>query len=427
MRVGSKNKKQILFIHQNFPGQYRYLAKYYAELNDWDVYAVGEKACVQRQLHSIPKNITLLGYVIPKALPKQVSPRVESMAGYVARADVLESLLLRQKAEGLDPDIILAHPGWGEGLYLKEIFPRARLVYFFEFYFSTTQYNINFDPDFPSTLNQQISYRMSNTATLVSLDVADVGISPTQWQFSTHPKAFQSKIKVIHDGVDTSIVKPRQPVDIVFSHLPAGEITLSPDDEIITYSVRNLEPSRGFHRYMRALPDLQKARPKARFIIIGGDEKSYSGAHASGKSWREVMLEEVGGRLDMGRVVFLGKIPYERLLDLFSMTALHIYMTTPFVLSWSLMEAMACEAPVLASSTEPVIEVIEDGENGFLFDYFSQKELIEKVSLLMENPELRKNVSKKARQTVVERYDLHTVCLPQHIALIDEQLKLMNI
>jgi glycosyltransferase involved in cell wall biosynthesis len=226
--------------------------------------------------------------------------------------------------------------------------------------------------------------------------------------------------------VDTSIVKPRQPVDIVFTHLPAGKITLSPDDEIITYSVRNLEPSRGFHRYMRALPELQKARPKARFIIIGGDEKSYSGTHASGKTWREVMLGEVGDRLDMDRVIFLGKIPYGRLLDLFSITALHIYMTTPFVLSWSLMEAMACEAPILASSTEPVLEVIDDGENGFLFDYFSQEELVEKVSLLMNDPTLRKKVARKARQTVVERYDLHTVCLPQHIALINEQLKLVD-
>jgi glycosyltransferase involved in cell wall biosynthesis len=386
------------------------------------VFAIGERPCVQRQLHLIPQEIRLLGYEIPEGKPENISSRLRHFAGHVARADALAQVLLRQKKEGLNPDIILAHPGWGEGLYLKEIFPKAKLIYFFEFFFSTTEYNINFDAEFPATLNQQLNYRMSNNAALISLNLADVGVSPTQWQLSTHPQEYHHKIKVIHDGVDTSVVKPTQAMNVHFKNTSQGEVTLSCDEEIISYSVRNLEPSRGFHRFMRALPALQKARPKARFVIVGGDEKSYSGSHPSGKSWREVMLEEVGHALDMTRVVFLGKIPYGHLLDLFSITALHIYFTTPFVLSWSLMEAMACEAPVLATSTEPVTEVITDGENGFLFDFFSEEELLNKVSSLMDNPELRKQVAKRARQTVIEQYDLHTVCLPQHIALIEAQL-----
>lgn len=425
MNIEESRNKQLLFVHQNFPGQYRYLARHYAQLNGWDVYAVGEKKCVQRQFSMIPKNITLLGYDFDDEGISGISSRIKHTASHVHRADALEKLLLRQKSKGLDPDVILAHPGWGEGLYLKEIFPRARLIYFFEFFFSTTQYNINFDPLFSSNLHQQINYRMSNTAALISLDLADVGVSPTQWQLSTHPEVYHSKIKVIHDGVDTAKVKPRNIEALELKGALQNSINLSKDDEIITYSVRNLEPSRGFHRYMHALPQLQKARPNAIFVIVGGDDKSYSGSHPSGKSWREAMLADVEQELDMSRVFFVGKIPYEQLLQLFSITALHIYMTTPFVLSWSLMEAMACEAPVLASATEPVMEVIKDGENGFLFDYFSEKELVEKASSLIDDSELRARVAKRARQTVIERYDLETVCLPQHIKLIEEQLALV--
>jgi glycosyltransferase involved in cell wall biosynthesis len=313
----------------------------------------------------------------------------------------------------------LAHPGWGEGLYLKEIFPQAKLVYFFEFFFSTTQYNINFDPEFPSSLKQKINYRLSNASTLLSLDIADVGVTPTQWQLSTHPKEFHSKINVIHDGVDTAVVKPMGVEQLMFNNTSQGDIVLSTEDEIITYSVRNLEPSRGFHRYMRALVRLQEIRPNSRFIIVGGDEKSYSPSHPSGKSWREVMLDEVGDQLDLQRVIFLGKVPYTHLLTLFSMTALHIYFTTPFVLSWSMLEAMACEATVLASSTEPVVEVINDGDNGVLFDFLDEDNLLEQVDRLMEDESIRKAIGQRARQTVIENYDLQTRCLPQQVALIE--------
>ena len=233
-------------------------------------------------------------------------------------------------------------------------------MYFFEYYFSTVQHNVFFDPEIPDNLNQQIHYRMSNTASLIGLDTADVGVCPTQWQWSTFPTEFQSKIKVIHDGVDTTVVKPQSVNELKLKNNSQGDVTLHHNDEIISYSVRNLEPSRGFHRFMRILPQLQQRRPQARFVIVGGDEKSYSSKHPSGKTWREVMLDEVGDQLDMSRIIFAGKIPYNKLLQLFSITSLHLYWTTPFVLSWSLMEAMACEAPILASRTPPVEEMVKD-------------------------------------------------------------------
>jgi glycosyltransferase involved in cell wall biosynthesis len=415
-------KKQILFVHQNFPGQYRYLARHYAEDSSWDVFAIGERSCVKRQFALIPKNITILGYDLPPVKNNDVSSRVKDFARYVDRADALEKVLSRQKANGLSPDVILVHPGWGEAMYLKEIFPESKLICFFEYYFSTTKNNIDFDPMLSSSLNQKIHYRMSNTASLIALDVADIGVSPTQWQLSTFPKVNQQNIHVVHDGVDTTKVKPSLATGIELTTIDNRNISLSKDEEIVSYSVRNLEPSRGFHRYMEALPELQKSRPNAYFVIVGGDEKSYSGSHASGKSWREVMLGEVGSQLDLERVLFVGKIPYATLLNLFSITSLHIYMTSPFVLSWSMMEAMACEAPILASGTEPVKEVIDDNKNGVLFDYFSKEDLVTKANYLLNTPDLCRSLGLQARKTIVEKYDLHTVCLPQHIKLIESDL-----
>ncbi|EGG94229.1 putative glycosyltransferase [gamma proteobacterium IMCC1989] len=412
-------KKQILFVHQNFPGQYRYLARHYAEEPSWDVFAIGERECVKRQFALIPKNITVLGYDMPPVKNSGVSSRVKDFVRHVDRADALETVLLRQKENGLSPDVILAHPGWGEAMYLKEIFPQAKLICFFEYYFNTTKNNIDFDPMLSSSLNQKVHYRMSNTASLISLSAADVGVSPTQWQLSTFPRVYRQGIHVIHDGVDTTTVKPSETGSIELTTIDNRKVRLSSDDEIVSYSVRNLEPSRGFHRYMEALPALQKKRPNAYFVIVGGDEKSYSGAHASGKSWREVMLNEVGDQLVMDRVLFVGKIPYATLLDLFSITSLHIYMTSPFVLSWSMMEAMACEAPILASRTEPVKEVIKDNENGVLFDYFSADDLVKKANGLLENDLLREKISAEARDYIVKNYDLHSVCLPQYTKLIE--------
>ncbi len=413
-------KKQILFIHQNFPGQYRYLAKHYSENPSWECFAVGEKPCVKRQLHLIPKNIKLLGYDMPEIENESTLGRTKGFSTHVYRSNALEKVLLRQKKQGLDPDVILAHPGWGEALYLKEIFPQAKLICFFEYFFSTTKNNINFDPEFPSTLNQQIHYRMVNTSALLALNTADVGVCPTHWQLSTHPKEYQDKLNVIHDGIDTDTIKPTLATQVALMKTSIGDIKISSNDEIISYSIRNLEPSRGFHSYMRALPELQRKRPNAKFIIIGGDEISYSSRHLSGKSWREVMLSEVGNQLDMQRTIFAGKIPYKSLLDIFSITSLHIYFTTPFVLSWSLLEAMACESPILASSTEPVKEVINDGENGMLFDFFSAKDLVEKAVLMLSSKELTTSMSKQARKTVVDNYDLKRICLPQHIELIEK-------
>lgn len=413
---------QILFIHQNFPGQYRYLARHFVEDPQWQCYAVGERKNVKAQFAMVPKGISMLGYDMPEDTAKGLPVHSREFVGQLARGQAISQLLLRQKAKGLEPDIICAHPGWGEGLYLKEIFPKAKLVYFLEYFFKPDGPLVDFDDQFPTPLSQRMGFRVKNAQNLIALDTADVGVSPTNWQASTFPVEYQHKIRVIHDGVDTAVVSPKSGATVTLNDLSKGECRFTAEDEVISFAVRNLEPSRGFHRYMRALPALQRARPKANFVIVGGNETSYVRGHESGRSWREALLDEVGGELDLSRIFFVGRVPYQSLLELFSITALHIYMTVPFVLSWSMLEAMACEAPVLASATGPVTEIIEEGENGFLFDYFSADQLAEQVTRLMESPALRSKVGKRARQYIVENYDLDSRCLPRHLALIDEVL-----
>lgn len=412
---------QILFVHQNFPGQYRYLARHFAADPAWDAWAIGERGNVLRQGPYIPReSIRLLGYDSPAQLPSRI-PGSDFQA-QLARAYTVAGLALRQQKQGLDPDIICSHPGWGDSLYLKEVFPRAKFLSYFEFYHRPDGALVNFDPEFPTDVGGRMSFRSKNALNLLSLEMADAGVCPTHWQWSTFPVEFRSRVRVIHDGVDTELVAPRPGATVTVTADPAGPVTLTKQHEIITFSVRNLEPSRGFHRFMRALPGLQRLRPHAITVIIGGDDISYGKPHPSGKSWREVMLDEVGQDIDLTRVLFLGKVPYEQLLNLFSITSLHIYLTTPFVLSWSMLEAMACGATVLASATAPVTEVIEDGVNGFLFDYHNTDELVRRADELLSQPTLRQQVGSRARESVIERYDLKSRCLPQHIRLVEELL-----
>jgi glycosyltransferase involved in cell wall biosynthesis len=328
------------------------------------------------------------------------------------------ALALRQQKNGLDPDIICSHPGWGDSLYLKEVFPRAKFLSYFEFYHSPDAPLVNFDAEFPTALGGKMSLRTKNATNLLSLEMADLGVCPTRWQWSTFPDVFKEKIRVVHDGVDTELLAPKAGVKLKLDTLNSESVTLSKDDEVITYSVRNLEPSRGFHVFMRALPLLQKRRPRAITLVVGGDEVSYGKPHPSGKCWREVLLEEVKDELDLSRVIFVGKLPYATLLNLFRISSLHIYLTTPFVLSWSMLEAMACGAPVLASATPPVTEVIEDGVNGVLFDYHNGGELVAKADELLSQPQLRKKIGAQGRQTIVDNYDLKSRVLPAHIQLI---------
>jgi len=255
---------------------------------------------------------------------------------------------------------------------------------------------------------------MRNATNLLSLEAADWGHTPTNWQRDQYPARYHDRISVIHEGVNTDHVRPDDSARLWLR----GGVTLSPEDQVLTYSARNLEPYRGFHVFMRALPALLERCPQLRVIIVGGDSVSYGRRPAQAPNWREHMLAELGSRLDRSRVHFVGWLPYEQYLAVLRISSAHVYLTYPFVLSWGLIEALAAGCLVIASRTPPVEEVLDDGKNGYLIDFFDTDALVERVCAVLQKPAATDAIRRNARRGAVERFDLNTVCLPAHLALI---------
>jgi len=406
-----------LFIHQNFPGQFRHVAKVLAEDSANRIVGIGEMRNLEgrSQLHP---NIRLLGYQPHGYGHKETHHYLRDYEGHIRRGQTVVRLLLKLKEDGFNPDVVVAHPGWGEGLFLKDVFPAARHIQYFEYYYRGTGGDVGFDPEFPVTLDDQLRVRIKNSTQLQCLVACDQGISPTNWQRSCYPKEFQPKIEVIHKGVDTDIVKPDSTawVEIKGERFQAG-------DEIVTYVARNLEPYRGFHTFIRALPKLQALRPNARTLIVGGDDVSYGKRPPEGQTFRQIYCDEVKDKVDWNKVHFLGKLPYADYLRVLQVSQAHVYLTYPFVLSWSMLEAMAAGCLVVASDTAPVQEVIEEGKNGVLVNFFDAEQLAKRLAEVLARPDLYLSVRQAACQTIVEHYDLKSQCLPGLLTLLSGQAR----
>jgi glycosyltransferase involved in cell wall biosynthesis len=406
---------RLLLIHQNLPGQYRHLLHHYGQQPHCQVVGLGEMKRLKENIRRPIPGVQLVGYETPPAIAATAVATLRTTEAAVQRGQQVLPVLLRLKKAGFYPDVVYAHPGWGETLFLKDVFPRSRLIHFCEFYYHTTGQDFNFDPEFPSGAEDVLRLRMHNLHHLMALEQADIGIAPTVWQRSRFPSTYQPKISVIHDGVDTNVVAPDAEA---FVRFPQHDLTLTRKDEVITFVSRNLEPYRGFHTFVRALPAILRRRPKAHVIIVGGNDVSYSRRPARG-TYREKYLAEIEGSYDPSRVHFVGKLPYATFLRVLQVSTAHIYLTYPFVLSWSMMEAMAAGCVVIGSRTPPVQEVIADGENGLLVDFFSPDELVSAIEQVCSDPTRMQAVREKARRTIVDRYDLRSVCLPRQRALIE--------
>jgi glycosyltransferase involved in cell wall biosynthesis len=404
----------VLFAHQNFPGQYKLLARELGSRDGYKAVAVGQKSPFAQDFGPIQYQAYSSG---PEA-GADLFPPLTFFSEQVRRGDVVRRHLLEFKRRGFSPDLCFVHPGWGEALFLRDVYPKVKIVSYLEYYYRSHASDLDYDPEFkaPAVDFEYVSLR--NLPTLQAAAEADVLVSPTHWQAGVFPPPLSRRIQVVHEGIDTDVAKPGTAIPLGVG----SNSVIHPGQTLITYVARSMEPYRGFHTFMRALPHLQKHLPHAHVAIVGKEKTSYGRSPSHGQTWKQVMLDEVGASVDWERVHFLGTLPYASLINLFRLSTVHVYLTYPFVLSWSLLEAMAAGCAVVGSATEPVMEVIQDRENGLLTNFFDSRALAEKIAGLAEDSDLRQRLSLNARNTVVERYDFRTVSWPAYDRLIADVL-----
>ncbi|MFO1151921.1 MAG: glycosyltransferase [Alsobacter sp.] len=401
--------RDVLFVHGNFPGQFMHLALSLAERGDWRIFAVGGETA------RVPPTMRLERYDDGPIRGEGSDAAMQRWSMDHARGLAVAKACQRLKADHCEPALIVGHAGWGEMLYVRDVFPAAPVLSYLEFYFAFAGADVNFDPaSRVAGLEAQARVRSRNAPALFAAVDSDALVSPTLWQASRFPDLVRQRIEVIHEGIDTDRAAPSE---IVRVEIEDGR-AFKAGDEVITFVARNLEPYRGFHVFMRALPEILERRPNAHVLIVGDSGTSYGPPPSPGRTWKSVLLKEVGRRLDRSRVHFLGRLPYDAFLGVLQVSRVHVYLTYPFVLSWSLLEAMSCGALVVASRTAPVEEVIKDGENGVLVDFFDEPGLATAVVSALAEPEALHPLRQAARRTVLERYDLRRVCLPRMLSLV---------
>ncbi len=387
----------VLFVHQGFPAQFKGLISLLARMPGVRLAAIGTRdatyAYVDYRRYSPPEERPDAGRV------------EEEAAMHIARAEAVVAQAKRLRADGFEPDIVLAHTGWGEALLLRDTYPRARIACYCEYYYRRAGGDVGFDPEFPLPSEAAMHrLRVRNGLGLAAMEDADLCLSATQWQRSTYPAAFRDRIEVFHEGVDTGRLTSFARAE----HAPLrASLGIPPRAPVVSYCARHLEPMRGFHTFMRSLPALLKERPDAHVLIVGTDEGGYGaspqGLRSGARTWKEALLRELDGRLDASRVRFLGSLPYDGYGAVLACADVHVYLTAPFVLSWSAVEAMAMGKAIVASATAPVTEFMMHGKNARLVDFFAPDALAATVSDLLADAAERDRLGNGARATVERR------------------------
>jgi glycosyltransferase involved in cell wall biosynthesis len=392
----------VLFIHNNFPAQFKHLAPLLVKQRGVRVAAIGSRT--SRAIDGV----RLIKYAMNGYDTSSSHPFARRFDLECHRAEQVLYALSTLASSGFYPDVIIAHPGWGETIPVRSIFPLARLIVYCEFFYGGKERDVGFDPEFPAIgADGNVALQLKNAATLLALSECDAGVAPTAWQRSTFPEIFRSKIDVLHEGIDTAALKPAP--DASF-RLPSGR-RLTAKDEVVTFAARNLEPLRGYHIFMRALPRIMAERPNAEIVIIGGYGTSYGAPPPPGSTWKQIFLDEVAAKIDMSRVHFCGRLPYQDYLLALQISSAHTYLTYPFTLSWSLLEAMSVGCLVIGSDTAPLHEVISE-RNGILVPFFDIERLADCIVDVLAHPDRFHHMRSAARQTIVQNYDLAQKCLP---------------
>lgn len=399
--------RRVLILHPNGPGQFARLAAHLAARAGARVVLLTRSPCVP-----IPGI-----RVVRCPPPGPPSPELHHCARWTeaavraGRAALRACLALRR--DGFEPDLVIAHPGWGDALFLREAYPDGRILMYCEYFWHGRGTDVGYADHVGTDLDAQCRLRMRNGPLLIALDAADRLYAPTRWQRDLHPASLRGSIAVIHDGIDTERVRPDPAARF---RLPGGRL-LTPDDEVMTYVARGLEPQRGFPQLMRALPMLLAKRPALQVVICGADRVCYSYPPRGFACWREAMLAELGPL--PARVQFVGQLARRDYLALLQVSSLHVYPSVPFVLSWSATEAMAAGCVLLGSDTAPVREFVRDGDNGFLVDARDPAALAASAADLLAARNGLARVRAAARETVRSRCALPD-CLAAQEGLIAE-------
>lgn len=398
---------RFLFIHQNFPAQFGRMATQLAKVpGNQVVYITGRK------------DIELPGvYKVVYSEPREPAKETHHYIRYLERAVLQGQAAYRAglglKQQGFVPDVIYGHSGFGAAMYMRDLYPKVPLMGYFEWFYHAHGTDADFDPSEPFGLDDECRIRTKNMVMLQELYACDAGVSPTYYQHSQFPLEYRTKIRIIHDGIDTRLFRPVPNAKLV---LPEHKLDLSEAEEIVTYVGRGMEPYRGFPQFMEAMSLLMKRRPKCHVVIVGADRVAYGGSHPSGKGYKELMLEKFS--YDANRLHFTGPLPYGDYRQVLQASSVHVYLTRPFVLSWSMLEAMSCGCVLVASDTPPVREVVREGQNGLLVDFFAPDKLADRVEEALGNKKLRTSLGANARETVKDNYDMERL-LQQHIQLVE--------
>jgi glycosyltransferase involved in cell wall biosynthesis len=380
---------KYLFVHQNFPGQYLHIVRHLAASKQHDVVFITEPN--QNRVAGVRK----VPYPKPRAAAREAHIAARELDAAVRRAETVAATASNLKRLGFEPDIIIGHHGWGELLNIRDIWPDAPLLGYLEFYYSTDGIDVGFDPEFPTQITDFARIRAKNAVNLLALNLGAHGQTPTDWQLSTYPDWARQFITLLREGVHLDVCKPNARARR--RNLKIGSSTIRPGEKLVTYVARDLEPYRGFHLMMRAVPHMLRARKDIRVAIVGGDGISYGAPPPEG-TWRQKMLDELGDGIDPERVLFPGRLEYPAYVAMLQRSDAHVYLTYPFVASWSLREALATGCVVIGSDTPTVTEFITHGQNGLLVSFFDPKALADAVLRVLEDAQLAHRLREGARR-----------------------------
>ncbi len=397
----------ILFLHPNFPAQFRHITSYLGR-DSRNRVVFGTMNEDTGEIPGVRKEF----YKPHRGPDPKTHHYLKFLESGVLQGQAVFNMLQNLRKEKFIPDIVYGHSGWGPTMFIKDIFPQAQCLCYFEWFYNSSGSDVDFDPADRPKADALLKLRMKNTPILTDLYSCDRGLSPTYWQMQQFPPEFRNKITVIHDGIDTAYFRPGQGEPL---KIPSAGLDLAGVKEVVTYVGRGFEPYRGFPQFMEAAGLILEKRPKCHIVMVGTDNVYYGRSPSNGRSYRQIALEK--NDFDMSRLHFTGLLSYPDYLKVLQASSVHVYLSYPFVLSWSMLEAMSTGCLVVGSNTAPVTEFIVDGENGLLADFFSPREIAGRVIEALKKPKKMESIRERARKTIVNNYDL-AMLLPRHLKWI---------